>query len=209
MSDRPDLWQMLRGPIQLPDDLLQALIGYHLQPVRYYHNIQHVISVLEDFRMLHSMGLWSHPEEVHLAILYHDSIYAYGAADNEQRSAVLAVCDAQRWLGDHGLNLEYVHRLIILTASHGSEPEHLSAEEALFLDCDMAIIGSDWRAFDEYQRQIEQEYTQVYTRPMYRAGRHRFLNRLYKSERIFFSDHFHQRLNEQARTNLQRALHHR
>lgn len=207
MTNTPDQLERLKGPIPLPEEMHQAILAHHLQPQRFYHNINHVCAVLDEFRSLDQLGLWQHPREAYLAFLYHDAIYDYGAKDNEQRSADLAVHEAQQWLSELDLELDLVHRLILLTASHGSiEPDSLCHDEALFLDCDMAIVGADWPRFSQYQQQIEQEYTQVYPKLLYRMGRRRFLNKILKSKRIFYSDHFHNLLDIQARSNLSQAL---
>jgi predicted metal-dependent HD superfamily phosphohydrolase len=43
-------------------------------------------------------------------------------------------------------------------------------------------------------------------REAYRAGRRRFLAALLAAPRIFHSEEFHERLDQQTRSNLQRAL---
>jgi predicted metal-dependent HD superfamily phosphohydrolase len=97
-----------------------------------------------------------------------------------------------------------VGELIELTAKHG----HIASADhdaALFLDCDMAIVGSSPETFAAYDQAIAVEYKHV-PPDAYAAGRRAFLQGLLAKPRIFLTDYFHNRLDAQARANLQRAL---
>ena len=148
--------------LPLSMEMVDELISLYATPKRYYHTIDHVVDVLEQYRLVHQNQLWEHPKEVYLAVLYHDSIYEYGAKDNEERSAQVARRCIERYFPDLAINIDYVERLIELTAIHGTLNQcDVTLEEALFLDCDMAIMGSSWERFEQYQQQIEEEYTKV------------------------------------------------
>jgi predicted metal-dependent HD superfamily phosphohydrolase len=194
--------------IKLSREMALDIRARYEQPERFYHTFDHVVEVLRHFRNVAEKGPgWQHPQQVFCAILYHDVIYDYGAKDNEERSAALALEELPRWLPDVNLDLEWIARLIRLTAKHGKiEPDHIHTEEALFLDCDMAILGSCPERFEQYEQQIEREYTQVYPKPLYRLGRRKFLKSLQKSPRIYLSEYFHQHFEAPARDNLRRAL---
>ena len=77
-------------------------------------------------------------------------------------------------------------------------------DAALFLDCDMAILGAEPRAYEVYEQAIATEYQHV-PPELYRAGRARFLDKLLQSPRIFLSDFFYVEREAAARANLQRA----
>ncbi|MBS1152427.1 MAG: hypothetical protein H6Q89_4125, partial [Myxococcaceae bacterium] len=99
-----------------------------------------------------------------------------------------------------------ISQLILLTARHGAlTPADVDPEAALFLDCDMAILGAAPEVFDRYDAAIREEYAQV-PAILYSLGRRRFLTRLLAAPRIFLSDFFHARLDAAARANLRRAL---
>lgn len=199
--------RLSRAESPVPDAQLDELDALYRSPTRYYHTIEHVCEVLTHYRQVDDEGLWSRPDEVYFAVLYHDAIYEYGAKDNELQSALVAREQLSKWLPDRALDLDYIAHLIELTARHGAlTPADVSDEEALFLDCDLAIIASSWARFEEYQAQIELEYTQVYTRFWYRLGRRRFLKKLAHQERLFLSPRFHERCDALARANLERAL---
>jgi predicted metal-dependent HD superfamily phosphohydrolase len=174
----------------------------YANPPRAYHNFSHVTEVLRHFdRVTESVG-WDQPLEVWVAILFHDAVYVPGRKDNETLSAVLAL----EAVVTHQLNVnaQRVKELIELTAQHGALNE-ASGDTALFLDCDMAILGSRADTFARYDAAIAQEYAHV-PKLIYQFNRRRFLAKLLASPRIFLSDFFHKSLDAQARLNLKAAL---
>jgi predicted metal-dependent HD superfamily phosphohydrolase len=202
------------SPMELPDSVWTQLGLHYASAGRAYHTLEHVLEVARHAHALQLRGVqWQHPREVFCAALYHDAVYDVGRRDNEARSAALALRELEAALraleaSDQGtIDLALVERLILLTARHGQlDPQTLDAETALFLDCDMAILGSDPDAFERYEAQIAAEYVPGVGAEAYRAGRRFFLQGLLDRARIFLSDHFHARLDAQARSNLRRAL---
>src|SRR5262249_17787457 len=145
------------------------------------------------------------PREVFLALLFHDAVYVAGAADNEERSARQAREAIQRWLPDSGIDALRVANLIQRTAHHGSwRPAEVDPDEALFLDCDMAILAGSSPIFDAYEEAIAREYAAL-DPAVYREGRRRFVERLLASDRIYLSSYFYNRLEAIARQNLARS----
>ncbi|WP_437971358.1 hypothetical protein WMF04_19560 [Sorangium sp. So ce260] len=194
------------GGLILPGPLWSAVRAAHGEPGRAYHDLTHVREVL---RRVDEVGRdvgWRWPREVFLAALFHDAVYAPGRRDNEARSAELARDAVARWLPGEGLDEGLVARLILLTARHGSlGPADVGEDEALFLDCDMAILGSEAAAFDAYDRAIAAEYSAV-PPEAYAAGRRGFFEKLLAAEHIFLSPYFRGRLEARARDNLRRKL---
>ena len=190
----------------IPAPLWKEVEAAYATPGRAYHTIAHVREVLrrcEDVAAPGGPG-WQHPDEVLLAALFHDAIYVPGAKDNEARSAELACAAAARYFPR--ADRELIARLVLLTARHGHlEPADVVAEEAHFLDCDMAILAASQEDFDAYDRGVAAEYASV-PRELYVAGRRAFLAALLAKPRIYLSDVFHARLDATARSNLARAL---
>lgn len=175
----------------------------HAHPPRAYHSWAHVQEVL---RHVDTVSRWVHPREVVLAAMFHDAVYVAGRADNETRSADLALEAVATFWSSAGVDTAYLRALIELTAKHGKvRREDVDDDTRHFLDCDMAILGSAPEIFDAYDAAIAQEYAHV-PRPVYRFNRRRFLSRLLAADRIFLSDLFHARLDAAARANLRRAL---
>ncbi|MFY2764699.1 hypothetical protein [Arenimonas sp. MALMAid1274] len=197
-------------PPPLPADQQRALEQAYATPPRAYHHFGHVQEVLARFDEVAAGPGWHQPDEVRWAILYHDAIYEAGRRDNEARSADLALEHLRRWPPPQALDGERVAALIRLTAAHGRlGPEDVDREAALFLDCDMAILGASAEAFAAYDRAIASEYRGKVPGFVFRLNRRRFLKALLAKPRIYLSDFFHERLDAAARNNLRRAINHK
>lgn len=193
----------------LPPEQWAALREAYATPPRAYHNFSHVEEVLRHYDEVASGPGWEQPEEVRLAVLYHDAIYEAGRKDNEARSAELAVAHIASWLPGRGIDAARVAELINLTARHGSlvpGDVDVDRDAALFLDCDMAILAADETTFAAYDRGITAEYRGHVPAWLFKLNRRRFLKGLLSKERIFLSDWFHERLDTKARINLRRAV---
>ena len=188
--------------LDLPAALLQEVAAAYATPGRAYHTIDHVHEVLERCaEVARDLG-WRNPTEVFLAVLFHDAVYDPRRKDNEARSADLARAAIARHLHAVDIDTPLVTRLIEATAHHGRLAENdVDPEAALFLDCDMAIVGASSDRFRAYDAGVANEYAHV-PRLLYWYMRRRFLLGLLRKERIFLSDYFHRRLDPQARRNL-------
>ena len=198
------------GAIALPAAQWAALEAAYSAPPRAYHGWPHVKAVLQHYDEVATGPGWERPVEAWLAVLYHDAVHEAGRADNESRSAKLARTHLAQWLPDAGIDVERVASLILLTARHGElAADQVDRDAALFLDCDMAILGAEPAVFDAYDRGIAAEYRGKVPGWLFRLNRRRFLKGLLARERIFLSDFFHARLDAQARINLRRAVTHK
>ncbi|MFT3710121.1 MAG: hypothetical protein QM817_21015 [Archangium sp.] len=193
-------------PLPIPEGLMRCLVAAYASPPRAYHSFTHVQEVIKHFHDVAQRPGWQHPKEVFLAILFHDAVYVAGRSDNEVKSADLALEACSTFLARESLDTARIRTLIELTAKHGKlQREDLDEETRLFLDCDMAILGSAPATFDAYDAAIEQEYSTI-PKLVFRLNRNKFLQKLLETPRIFLSDHFHARLDGAARENLRRAL---
>ncbi len=198
--------------IALPALQLAGIEAAYAVPPRAYHDFGHVREVLRHYDAVAAGPGWVQPDEVRLAVLYHDAIYEPGRKDNEARSAAFAVADIARWLPDAGVDAGRVAALIELTARHGGFSPADFGKTAVaddtchFLDCDMAILGAEPAVFDAYDRAIAAEYRGHVPDWLFRINRRRFLKALLARPRIFLSGFFHERLDAQARANLRRAV---
>lgn len=198
--------------IALPAQQVAEIEAAYATPPRAYHDFGHVREVLRHYDAVAAGPGWVQPDEVRLAVLYHDAVYEPGRRDNEQRSAELAVAGIARWLPDAGIDAARVAELIELTARHGSFVPQDFGKTAVaddtrhFLDCDMAILGAEPAVFDAYDRAIAAEYRGHVPGWLFRINRRRFLKALLAKPRIFLSGFFHERYDAQARANLRRAV---
>ena len=192
----------------LPAGLVAELKAAYATPPRAYHSFDHVREVIGHYDTVATGPGWMQPVEVLLAVLFHDAVYEPGRTDNEARSAQLAREAIVRWfVPAHGIDVERVAALVLATARHGRlYPGDVDREAALFLDCDMAILGADPARFDAYDQAIAREYRGRAPAWLFQFNRRRFLRGLLERERIFLSSFFHARLDAAARANLRRAL---
>jgi predicted metal-dependent HD superfamily phosphohydrolase len=173
---------------------------------RVYHDIHHVEEVLRRFvEVARDVG-WRHPREVYLALLFHDAVYVPGSRDNEARSADLARDVVAKYLPDPTLDRDRIAQLILLTSAHGRlSPADVDPDAALFLDCDMAILGADREVFEAYDAAIATEYANMAPAD-YLAGRRAFLAHLLDREYIFLSEYGRARWEAAARRNILQAI---
>ncbi len=176
--------------------LRDRLVAAYDDPARGYHDLRHLVEVLEH---LDDLLPEDHPEPdaVVLAAWFHDAVYdAFG--DNEQRSARLA--DAS--LTQAGVPIpvvEEVTRLVRLTERHDPAPDDLSGQ--LLCDADLAILAADRERYDEYVAGVRQEYAAV-PEADFRSGRKAVLEDLLAHETLFHTEAARERWEEKARANV-------
>ncbi len=191
-------WQAL-GVAQADDALCATLQRSYGEPQRRYHTMQHLGECLAWFER--EKALAERPGEVALALWFHDAVYDVHAHDNEARSADWAR-QALLAAGVQEAAAERVHALVMATC-HDAVPEGRDAE--LLIDIDLSILGAERARFDEYERQVAEEYgfvPEAVRLPRRRAILQRFLDRpaLYATPRM------HAQLEARARVNLQRSI---
>ncbi|EEF63208.1 HD domain-containing protein [Pedosphaera parvula] len=193
-----ELWQRLGGQGDgsvIYEDLFKR---YH-EPHRAYHNFAHIEQCLLEFGSLRSLA--SNPDAIELAIWFHDAVYDTHAKDNEELSAELAV-DVMQSAAIPASLIQTVSNLILAT-KHAAMPADPDA--ALFVDVDLSILGQSAEKFDEYEFQIRQEYNWVESKAFI-EGRSRILEIFVKRPRIYSTECFHQKYENQARENLARSI---
>ena len=94
------------------------------------------------------------PNQVEMALWFHDAIYDPKAKDNEQRSAELC----RRTAEEAGLPEAFGRKVydLVLTTQHHGAPE--GGDARLLVDIDLSILGRPREAFDEYETNIRKEY---------------------------------------------------
>jgi predicted metal-dependent HD superfamily phosphohydrolase len=145
-----------RALVAAPSDALHAeLLARYAEPHRAYHTRQHLtecLALLDEFR--HLAG---RPDEIEVALWFHDAIYDVHRHDNEARSADWAR-DALLDAGAAIDAAERVHALVLVTR-HSAAPA--TPDEQLLVDIDLAILGAVPARFAEYEAQIRAEYAYV------------------------------------------------
>lgn len=177
----------------------EALVSGYREPHRRYHTVQHLAECLAAFQQVADLA--PHPAEVEMALWFHDAVYDVKRHDNEERSAEWAV----RALTGASAKADSVATVssLVLATKHAAEPTTPDAQ--LLVDIDLAILGASEDRFAEYERQIREEYAYV---PgfVFRSKRRAILTAFLQRRQIYSTAHFHARLEQAARQNLQRAI---
>jgi predicted metal-dependent HD superfamily phosphohydrolase len=179
--------------------IFHQLLSTYSASSRAYHNaahIQHCLTELDGSR-----GLAQRPDEIEAALWFHDAVYVPGRSDNEHRSGELA----HTALSEAGVNLDAVQRVVamVLATRHEAPVDDLDTQ--LVCDIDLSILGSAPAQFDEFERQIRQEYLRVPS-PLYRRSRAAVLRRFLLRPSIYQTAAFRARYETAARENLERLL---
>lgn len=164
-------------------------------PKRHYHNLTHLSNMFNQLEQCESMiHDW---DCVVFALFYHDYIYKSTAKDNEEQSAE----EAKRKLSSLGFansKISLVHELIIATKTH---QQHQNPDINLFTDADLSILGSSRDEYDQYTKQVRQEYS-IYPDILYKPGRRKVLQHFLDMPFIYKSEFFRHRLETIARQNI-------
>lgn len=141
------------------------------------------------------------PDEVEVAVWFHDAIYVPGRPDNEEASAALAD-DALSAGGVDQLVRDRIRSLVLATrhtaVAHGRDAQILA-------DIDLAILGADPYRFGTYDRAIRREFHTL-SEAEYRAGRAAVLRSFLARPSIYHTEAFRERYEGAARANLTAAL---
>lgn len=175
------------------------LIAAYSEPHRHYHTIDHLHACLRELEGVR--GLAQFPEEVAIALWFHDAIYSPTAADNEQRSGEWAA----QFLTTTGVAQSVCQRVYqhILATRHHEPP--LAGDAALVVDIDLAILGQPPEIYAAFERNIRREYHWV-PWEIYRCKRSEILQSFLDRPFLYTLPHFQVRYEESARRNLQAAI---
>jgi predicted metal-dependent HD superfamily phosphohydrolase len=179
--------------------IYQELVSRYSEPQRHYHNLAHVAECIAEFDSARQLA--EDPTAVEVAIWFHDAVYDTHAADNEERSAKLAEEHIAQAGGGVRLS-ESVAALVLATKTH--DPA-LNPDAPFLVDVDLSILGKPKDRFDEYEAQIRREYEWVPVET-FKAKRSEILERFLARERIYATDHFFDKYEQPARTNLRNSI---
>ncbi len=179
-------------------DVYSDLVKRYSEPHRHYHNLSHVSWCLEELAEARSHA--DHPLEAELAIWFHDAVYDPKRSDNEETSARYAQDTLGKLIEKEPL--EMVHSLILATR-HAEPPKN--NDEKLVADIDLAILGTPIEEYKEYENGVRREYGWV-PEDRFKAGRAEVLARFLARKHIYYTDHFREKYEVNARANLSRSI---
>lgn len=166
---------------------------------RHYHNLKHLEDLLE--QLMSVKGRIENWNVILFTLYYHDIIYKSTKRDNEERSAELAK-NRMLEIGVNEKDIKLCFEQIIATKTHNY---HSNSDTNYFTDADLSILGREPTHYKSYCEHIRKEYS-VYPNFMYKKGRKKVINHFLSMNRIFKTEEFHQRFEQQAILNLKQEL---
>ena len=184
---------------KLCNDYWNEIEKHYSANKRYYHNFLHLENMLQ--QLLSCKEQISDWDTMLFALYYHDIIYNPTRKDNEERSAMTA---AKRLSA-----IKYLPAKIALCSQHilATKSHTLSknSDTNFFTDADLSILGAANETYFIYTKQIRKEYS-IYPDFMYKPGRRKVLQLFLEMERIYKTDHFFNKYEQQAKENISDEL---
>ncbi|MDG9926998.1 MULTISPECIES: N-methyl-D-aspartate receptor NMDAR2C subunit [unclassified Pseudomonas] len=179
--------------------LMRRLLAAYAEPQRRYHTVQHLSECLALLEI--HLELAAEPAEVEMALWFHDAVYDVKGADNELKSAEWAEAE----LSEAGVSAERIARVSnhILATRHTALPE--GQDQMLLVDIDLSILGAPRPRFEEYERQVREEYGWV-PDPLFRGKRQTILEEFLHRSPIYSTRVLREALEGRARENLAYSL---
>lgn len=183
----------------LKTDYWKEIEQSYSQKSRKYHNLIHLENMI--FELEEVKDKISDYDSLLFSIFYHDIIYKATSKDNEEKSAEKAKTRLEK-LNISNEKISQIYNQILATKSHKRSED---SDTNFLLDADLAILGQDWKIYENYTQQIRKEYS-IYPDFMYKPGRKKVLIHFLEFEEIFKTGYFKEKYEEKARENIQREL---
>ena len=186
--------------IKSEDEIFTSLIESYSDRHRSYHNLKHIYDILNSIERVKNIA--NNTKVLQFSAWFHDCIYDPQSIDNEAKSADSAV-EALNQLNINCQVIKVVEQIILSTKNH--QPLIEGIDNLLFLDIDLAILGTTPDKYQKYSQAIREEYSYLSDRD-YQTGRKKVLFQFLNRERIYYTDFFYRRLETVARENLQTEI---
>jgi len=183
----------------LAEQLWTEIEKAYTQKGRIYHNLHHIDALYA--LLLNYQSKIADWGTLCFSIIYPDIIYSVQRSDNEERSAQFAA-DRLAQLNYPISKIEVCCAQIIATKSRGHTDDN---DTNLFTDADLAILGSDWKTYQQYAKAIRKEY-HIYPNLLYQPGRKKVLEHFLSFDSIYKTEEFGSKFENQAIANLTKEL---
>lgn len=191
----------LPGNAQAAEKMFNAIENSYGASNRYYHTLEHLEHCFEEMdNLTQPLEDWN---AVELALWLHDIVYIPELANNEELSSAIGFCYGLELSADY--RFAAAVRQLIQATAHGSWDGLPTGDKAIVTDIDLSILGSDEIRFACYETAIRKEYGHL-SDVIYRKGRIKVLESFLAKQRIFQTDFFYSRYEEQSRRNIAKQL---
>lgn len=181
------------------DVMYHQLISSYSEKHRAYHTLDHIGACFRHMDAVKDMA--TYPDEIELALWFHDVIYKPFSATNEEDSAELA----KAFLLENGAApgvINRVYDLIILTKDHTAQQ---TQDGKLMLDIDLSILGAAPHIYAQFEKDVRTEYKRVPSF-IFKKKRKEILQSFLKRSKLYYTTYFFERLEAQAKRNLEWAI---
>lgn len=190
---------MARLGLRADESAYEALVQAYGEPHRHYHTAAHIDDCLAVFDTVKHLA--ARPDEVEIAIWFHDAVYRPYRSGSEARSADWAA----RYLAGGGANGDAAARVHDLIMATEHDAPATDGDTRLLVDVDLAILGSDEVRYRRFERDVRREYRWI-PGPVFRRARTRILRSFLERDTIYATAPLRERLETAARANLERSL---
>lgn len=193
------LWEKINHRGDIHEFFNEMVAGYE-RPYSAYHNLHfHILHCLRELDGV--ANLCVNPEAVELALWLHDVHHNDYGTDNEEQSACFTLHFMEKL--NVGAGFQRSVRDHILATKHVSVPKRL--DNQIVADIDLSIMGYPAHIYQEAEVRITLEYMRVPTE-IFRTKRAEILRGFLERDRIYATDFFLDKYEDQARKNLEAAL---
>lgn len=204
-----DRWRQVAPDSTVGQDMWIDLVTRWSEPHRAYHNLNHLLQVLQVIDALTDPALTTNLAltdeslwQVRAAAWFHDVVYEPAASDNEARSADHAARQLLR-IGAQEAQIATVRALISMTIDH--HVTDLDPAAVILHDADLSILGQSAAQYLDYVNGVREEYSHI-ADEAFRIGRSTILTGFLNREKIYLGSDANRRFEARARINIQAEL---
>lgn len=200
MNQLHNIWEEVLSSYPQGLAKLRKVLKIYETPSRHYHNLKHLSEMTRIFQEYRSTLV--NFSDLIFACLWHDIVYDTQNKDNEEQSYNMWISDSAE-MRIPVKQQEKVGNFILATKKHTLNNE--DSDMAIFLDADLAILGSDENRYGEYMRDIRKEYSHI-PDAEFGTGRAALLKKFLERPNIYFNSEIGERFEKKARQNLQSEI---
>mgnify|MGYP001571053728 CR=1 FL=1 len=207
---RPQWTQIVRGlggNLEYANEAFTEIVTkYRMGDGRAHHNLFHIDRMLSFVNQFDHLAQNKH--SLKAAIFGHDIVYVPGSGTNEQESANVFGLILQKILVKED-DVAGIKRLIMVTQEHKATDADIDGQ--LIIDGDFEILSSANETYDNYTANIWRENvgSGKVSEEAFKKGRRHFVNswlELIRENRLFLIPEIREKLQPQAKKNLEREL---
>jgi predicted metal-dependent HD superfamily phosphohydrolase len=181
------------------ENLWMEIIENYEDNNRYYHTLSHLENILQQLLDVKSkINNW---ETILFTLFYHDIIYNASSHDNEEQSSLLAQKRMQQ-INVPNMIIENAVLQILATKKHQFDGD---SDTNYFTDADLTILGMEAQDYKKYYKNIRKEYA-IYDNEIYNEGRKKVLQHFLNMKRIYKTEYFYSKYEQQANLNIKMEL---